>query len=407
MEVFIARQPIFDKHLNVVAYELLYRSGNIDHYESLNGDKATKEVISNSLLTIGLDTLTNGKRGFINFTENLLKNETALLLPENKICIEILENVSPSEDTINACIKLKEMGYVLALDDFVLKPEYLPFIDLADIIKVDFKISGIEERRNIINAINSDKIKFLAEKVETQEEFYEAIDCGYSYFQGYFFSKPVMVSAQDVPPIKLNQIRMLKELNRPDIDFNEIENIIKMDVSLSYKLLRFINSANFGFKTEVHSIKHALVILGKEEILKWISLLALKNLSSDSPEELMINSVIRAKFAENIANSTELKDRASDAFLMGLFSNIDVLMHRPLSELLADIALPEDVKDALLGRHNKFRYIYNLIVAYERGNWNKSKCYAAIVSHNKSNIPELYINSLKWSSNFLNAGLNV
>lgn len=260
----------------------------------------------------------------------------------------------------------------------------------------------MEERKSIIHMVNSKRIKFLAEKVETQEEFSEALDSGYSYFQGYFFSKPVIISAQDVPPMKLNQIRMLKELNQPDIDFEEIENIIKMDVSLSYKLLKFINSANFGFKNEIHSIKHALVILGKQEVIKWISLLSLKSLSTDSPEELMINSVLRAKFAENIAYNTELKDRASDAFLMGLFSNIDVLMHRPLPELLMNIALPEDVKEALLGTSNKLRYIYDLIIAYEQGNWNKSKCYAAVISHSKPNIPELYINSLKWSSSFLN-----
>lgn len=405
MEVFIARQPIFDKKLNVIAYELLYRNGNNNYYDFPNGDKATTELISNSLLTIGLDIITNGKKGFINFTENLLQNETALLLPKNKICIEILENVYPSKDIINACIKLKKLGYILALDDFVLKPQYLPFLDLVDIIKVDFKISSVKERKNIINIIGSNKIKFLAEKVETQEEFHEALDSGYSYFQGYFFSKPAVLSAQDVPPMKLNQIRMLKELNQPDIDFNEIENIIKMDVSLSYKLLKFINSADLGLKTEIHSIKHALVILGKEEIIKWISLIALKNLGADCPEELMINSVIRAKFAESIALSTDLKDRASDAFLMGLFSNIDALMNRPLSEILKDIALPEDIKEALLGTHNKFRQIYDLLIAYEHGNWVKSKCYAAMVFPHGSNIPEMYIKSLKWSSHFLEAGL--
>jgi EAL and modified HD-GYP domain-containing signal transduction protein len=193
MEVFVARQPIFDRNLDVYGYELLFRSSHNNFYDGLDENVATSSVISSSLSVIGLENLTGSKRAFINFPYEMLIKEVATTLPKESVVIEVLENVYPDYDIINACKKLKQLGYILALDDFVLKPEYRPLIELADIIKVDFLLTRSDERKSIMTKINSPKIKFLAEKVENKAEYDQAFQLGYSYFQGYFLSKPVII----------------------------------------------------------------------------------------------------------------------------------------------------------------------------------------------------------------------
>lgn len=198
MEVFVARQPIFDKNSEIFGYELLFRSGHNNFYDGLDENLATSRVIYNSISVIGMENLTGNKRAFINFPYEMLINEAATTLPKESVVIEVLENVYPDYDVIKACKKLKQLGYILALDDFILKPEYEPLIELADIIKVDFLLTKSTDRESIIKKINSPKIKFLAEKVETREEYNMAYELGYSYFQGYFLSKPVIMKGIDI-----------------------------------------------------------------------------------------------------------------------------------------------------------------------------------------------------------------
>lgn len=198
MEVFVARQSIFDRDLNIFGYELLFRSGHNNFYDGLDENVATSSVISSSLSVIGMENLTGNKKAFINFPYEMLINGTATTLPKESVVIEVLENVYPDFDIINACKKLKQLGYILALDDFLLKPEYHPLIELADIIKIDFLLTPSEERESIIKKINSPNIKFLAEKVETKEEYEQALKLGYSYFQGYFLSKPVIIKGMAI-----------------------------------------------------------------------------------------------------------------------------------------------------------------------------------------------------------------
>ena len=323
MDIFVARQPIFNQQQEVYAYELLYRSGINKFYSCLDGDQASSEVITNSFLLIGLETLTRGKKAFINFTKNLLEDEVAILLPQEHIVIEILQDIEPDEKTLQACKKLKEMGYRLALDDFVYDDKFIPLIELADIIKVDFLTTDEEERGALVQRIGLQKNSFLAEKVETREDFVQAVEMGYSYFQGYFFSKPLIVASRDIPSFKLTYIKILQEIHKPEIDFDQLEKLIKTDVSLSYKLLKFINSLAFGFYSEIRSIKQALTILGEKEIRKWLSLISLQSVGKNKPDELMITALCRARFCELIASRVGLGDRSSDLFLLGMFSVID------------------------------------------------------------------------------------
>ncbi len=395
MEFFLARQPIFNKQQKVFAYELLYRSGLNNYYDHWNGDHATSSVLTHSFITIGLDTLTRGKMAFINFTRNLLLKELATVFPNDLMAVEITENIEPDEEIVATCHKLKQLGYLLALDDFVFNPQLAPLIELVDIIKVDFVNTKPDERRSVIEKINSKKIKFLAEKVETIDEFNEAMEIGYSLFQGYFFAKPVIISGRDVPAYKLNYLQILQEVNRPELDYNQLEKIFKRDVTLSYKLLRYINSAFFGFPNKILSIRHALALLGLREAKKWLSLIALNSMGKDKSEELVLNSLMRANLCELLAPLVGLGDRASELFLMGLFSMIDAFLDQPLSDILVKLPICDDIKNALLGEKNRLRDVYDLVIFYEKGNWEQVFTLLSNYKSVEKELPALFIKTIE------------
>lgn len=404
MNQYVARQPIFDQKKDVFGYELLYRSSSSENYSCLDGDRATTEVITNSLLLIGLDTITRGKKAFINFTKNLLEDGTATLLPQEIAVIEILEDIEPDERIIAACRSLKKKGYLLALDDFVYDGKFIPLIELADIIKVDFMGTEAEERKKIIGRIGRDK-KFLAEKVETREDFEQALEAGYSYFQGYFFSKPVIISGRDIPGYKLTYFQLLKDLYSQEFEFDHIENIIKRDVSLSYKLLKYINSAIFCFRSEINSIKQALVVLGQKGIKKWLTLVALKGIGREKPDELLITAICRALFCESIAPKIDLSNRSSDLFLMGMFSLIDAFLDQQLSTILNELPISKEIKNALLGEQSEFKNVYDLVLFYEKGDWENLLVITEKLKLSETEIMECYIQSLEMVNQILNIDL--
>ncbi|MFQ5771808.1 MAG: EAL and HDOD domain-containing protein [bacterium] len=402
MEVFVARQPIFDRQQNVYAYELLFRDGlDNNYFECRDGDHATSTVLTNSFVSIGMETLSRGKLAFINFTRNLLLKDFATIFPKEMVAVEILEDVVPEEKIIQACKKLRKSGYLLALDDFAFRMDYEPLIELANIIKIDFMNTEIAERRSVIERCRSQKVKFLAEKVETKEVFNQAFEMGYAYFQGYFFSKPEIIAGREVPGYKLSYLQLLQEVNRPELDFDQLENIFKQDVSLSYKLLKLINSAYFGFYSKIRSIRHALALLGLREIKKWLSVIALSIMGKDKSEELVLNSLIRANLCELIAPKVGLKERASELFLMGLFSMIDAFLDQPLADILAEIPICEDIKHALSGGKNRLRDVYDLILSYEKGDWGKFSDYVANLKLAENELPELFVKAIKNSNHFL------
>lgn len=401
MEKFVARQPIFDRKERIFAYELLFRQSNLNVYNSSDGDSATEDVITDSFLSIGMDTLTRGKRGFINFTANLLKSRLAYSLPKEHLAIEILENIEPDHDIILACSNLKEAGYLLVLDDFVFDPKFWPIIELADILKVDFLKTDVHERRNIIKRMSSHKIKFLAEKVETKEDFEQARQMGYHYFQGYYFCKPIVISGRRVPLFKLNCLRMMAEVNNPVADFEKVISLIKDDVSLSYNLLKFINSSFYGFKNKINSIKQALMLLGLSEVRKWSSIIILQNMGEDKPDELITNSIVRATFCEALARKTIYKEQSSNIFLLGMFSLLDAFVDRPLAEVLAELPLENEIKRALLGEDNQIRVFLDLILTYEKADWVSFSVYAKKICIDESEIPNLYLQAITSANQFM------
>jgi c-di-GMP-related signal transduction protein len=395
--VYLARQPIFDKKEKVVGYELLFRSGFDNAYDNItDGDYASSSTLMNSFVNFGLDVLTEGKPAFINFTKKLLLDETASLFPREWLTIEILETIAPDKDVVDSCRKMKKHGYVLALDDFTLSPGMKSFVDLADIIKIDFRATDTAQRRKIMTNIGKGKIKYLAEKVETHEEFSEAKENGFSLFQGYFFSKPHVVEGKAIPGYKLTYLQILKEVNDPDASFDTLEHIVKRDVSLTYNLLKFINSAAFGFKAKIQSIRQAITLLGLVEFKRWVSLLVLSRMGDDKPEELLVNSMVRAKLCEFAASKVNMRDNHDNLFLLGMLSNIDAFIDKPMKEIVENLPLSDMIKKTLCGDKTQFQDVLQMMISYEKGSWDEWTRYLEIFGLEESVFPEIYINTLDW-----------
>ncbi len=397
MDVYLARQPIFNKNLKLYGYELFYRNSQINNFNCEDGDKASGDVIMNCFHLIGIENITGGKKAFINFTDSLIKEGIATLLPKKDLVIEILETVQPCVDVVISCSDLKNKGYTIALDDFVFSEEYIPLIAMADIIKVDFLSTPPHIKESLVKSLKNRNIKFLAEKIETREQFEQAKKWGYSLFQGYFFSKPVIMAVNDVSPIKLNYMQLIQKANAADFDFEKIAEIVSRDVSLSYKLLRMVNSAAFGLRTRVKSVRQALVLLGSEEIKKWVSLIAIRGIGDDQPEEVITTSLVRARFLEQLSVIYNKAARHDECFLTGLFSTLDVLMNRPMLEILQEIAVTEEIVDALILKEGRMGHAYDLILSYEKANWESVEQLCGELGFDTGRVSDIYIEALGWS----------
>ncbi len=401
MNAFVARQPIFDSDKKVFGYELLFRSGLDDFFSEIDGDKATSSVISDSYFNIGLETLTGGNPAFINFTRNTLLNEHALMLPKESLVVEVLETVEPDEEVIGAVRNLKENGYIIALDDFENFDLDNPLISLADIIKIDFMTTTTEQQRTIANKLRPKKIRLVAEKVETHDDFEKADEMGYDLFQGYFFCKPIIVQKARIPECKINNLRLLEAVHEPELDFSKVEAIVKHDVSFTYKLLRHINSAMFGLRREVSNIGQALAIMGPDKLRRWASLCIVSILGNDKPKELVVVAVTRARFCELLAEKIGFRERAGEMFLMGLFSTIDALSDTPVDRVLDDIHLSSDVIDALVGGPGLAREIMDVVIGYEIGNWELFDILNRFEGFDEECLPELHRKSLEMAEEFI------
>ncbi|MGM0502405.1 MAG: EAL and HDOD domain-containing protein [Bacillota bacterium] len=402
IESFVARQPIFDRDEKVFAYELLYRDGFENAYNpEVDGVEATSKVLTSSFGVIGIEELTDGHKAFVNFTKQLLLDEVATVFSPDTLVVEVLENVEPTSEVIEACKKIKEKGYILALDDFVFEPDYMSLINLADIIKVDFMISSAAERNMLVEIAKKKDIELLAEKVETRAEVEEAKSMGYTYFQGYFFSKPVILKGDDLPVYPTNYFQILEQLNQEEPEVEKIAKLIERDMALSYKLLRLINSAMFSLREEIASIKQALVLLGLEEVKKWFNLIIINELSDEDDTEVIRTSLVRAKFAELVASNLGIREDMNKFFLMGLFSMIDVLMNRELEDLLAELPIANEIKEGLLGTGGRYTVVYNLIIAYERGNWGEVQEFLDRPELNEEEVAGAYLRAVDWANEII------
>jgi EAL and modified HD-GYP domain-containing signal transduction protein len=400
MDIFVARQPIFDRSNNVVGYELLYRNSYENFYSNTDGNKATLNVIANSFYTFGIKNITNNKIAFINFTEELLKKEVATILPSNSMVIEILEDIEPTAEVIIACKKLKEKGFTLALDDFIFHEKYVNLIKLADIIKVDFRLTKGEYRKKILELSNiNNKIKFLAEKVENKEEYLAAFKLGYTYFQGYYFSEPVTLSRKCIPVNKHIAWKIIKILNKENFTYNELEALMMQDLGISYKILKLINSSLYYLKNKVSSIRSALTYIGKQELAKWLYIILLNDLKFNTSNELIKISLLRAKLCEFICGMSIYKAKKFSAYMTGLFSMAETILNCPINVIINDLNMVDEIKHGLLEEKDPLNSILKLVICYEKGQWDEVIYYADKIKIDPSKISKVYVESLKWADN--------
>jgi c-di-GMP-related signal transduction protein len=396
-ERYIARQPIFTEQKGVMGYELLFRGGLDNFFSGSDSDMASRAVVDN-LFLMGVDVLTAGSRAFINFTRHLLVNDFGLLLPRQRVVVEVLESIEPDGEVLAACQRLKAAGYQLALDDLVSPQGLAPLMDLADYAKVDFVLTSPEQRQNWVELCGPRGIKLLAEKVETPKEFDEALGWGYQLFQGYFFCRPEMVSRRDIPAYKLNYVRALQAASEPNVHLTDLESAISVDASLSYRLLRYLNSPAFGFRTSVESIRHGLMLLGERQVRRWISMVALLALAEDKPAELAVASLVRGRFCQLLGISAGVAKHDADLFLLGMLSLLDAILGRPLGEVLDELPVSQDIKAALLNRGGAYQPYYDAVLAYESGNWEAFNMIAAHLGPAADAAPQLHLQAVEWAT---------
>lgn len=401
METYVARQPIFNKSKKIFGYELLFRDGMFNLFPDVDGDTATSRVLSSSFFLIGTEKITGGRRAFINFTQDLLVKKIPLMFPREKTVVEILEDVEPQEDVINACQEMADKGYCLALDDFFFRPEYMPLVSLAKIVKIDFRLTPPEEISELVKKLSHNDVDLLAEKVETHEEFQKALEMGFVYFQGYFFSRPQILKGRDIPTFRITLMQIMAEINREDFQFDELEKFVSRDVGISYKLLRYINSAYFSRMKNISSIKQAIVLLGEHELRRFLSLTAMTKLASEKPDELVRASIIRAKFCELMGGRGGLMVKPSALFTLGLFSLIDAIMDDSMENLMEKVPLSEGIKNALIYGRGELNHYLRLAVCYEKGDWEGVAKMAGILGLEEEDLPRYYTDSIYWADSFM------
>lgn len=375
-------------------YELLYRGSDTGIYDGTDPDQASVQLISNSMLVNQLRELTGGLPAFINVSEGLLQQDLLEVLPPAFVVVELLETIRPTPRVIAAVRRLKQSGYRIALDDFIGDPSYAPLIQLADIIKVDFLLTDAAQRRAIVEEHRREGLAFLAEKVETHEEFREARDSGFELFQGYFFCKPETLMRREMPRTKVRYLEFLREMSRPDIDLERLEQVIRSEPSLSGKLLRYLNSAHFSLRIQIDSIKQALSYLGERPLKRWATLVALTGLGDDKPQEIVTTCLIRAHFCEAMARPVGVGNHELDLFLTGMFSAVDALVDRPLEEVLAEIGVSQKVLDAIAGNDTSMSRIYALVRATELGDQGEFDRLAQELDVSSECVTEAYTDAV-------------
>jgi c-di-GMP phosphodiesterase len=401
--IFVARQPIFDAQENVWGYELLFRSSaQAKTADIIEEDLATVSVIADgfSLAFSGMD---KSRKAFINFPQRLLLDDSVYALPSEICVVEVLETIIPTPEMIAALRRLKERGYIIALDDYVGQPGFEEVIPLADIVKVEVLGMPQERMKSIGADLRKSGCRILAEKVEDRATYDLAKSFGFTLFQGYFFSRPETVTGSKVPTPVLAKMRLLRALTVEDFDVRELSNIISSDPSVSYRLLNFINSAAFSLRSKIQSIQQALTLLGKQQIKQWFLAVIISDFDSTSRvQEAAYTSLQRARYLESMGKLIKNSAFSPETlFLLGLFSKLDVLLGQPMDKLLQAIPLDKDVEAALLSKPSPYWTWLSLVEDIEIANWEDVEKFLDARSLDRETSASNYTESLKWTQTLL------
>ena len=400
--IFIARQPVFCSDEAIWGYELLFRASEENSICVLDDEHATSSVIADGL-SLAMEGMENTSRVLINFPEKMLTGEIGFALPKETCVIEILETVRPSKATLKAARALKKEGYTLAVDDFFGQPELKPFLDLADIVKIDILALDSDPVRiaEVVDAL-PEHLTLLAEKVEDISTFNELKKMRFSLFQGFFFSKPELIPGKKLASSELTKLQLLSELAKPDLEPARLADILQSDPSLSYRLFRYINSAGMGLTQKVTSLKRAIDMMGLIQAKQWLRTVLVADLNT-SPKtgELVYLAVHRAKFLEQICHNSNLKTCEPDAlFMTGLFSLLDAMLGLRMEDIIELLPLEKKVVDGLLGS-GEFHELLRLATSYERGHWKETALHLKKLELKSFEAEVLYINARNWTQKTL------
>lgn len=391
--VFVGRQPIFDKKLNVFAYELLFRSAEArnDSTAMIDGDTATTQTIINTFVEIGLEKMVRDKYAAINLTESFFLNPDKIPFPKEQVILEVLEDIPVTKELVEAVGILADKGYIIALDDYIYNPNHKPLIELAQIIKIDLMALSKQELVQHVEELKKYDVELLAEKIETLQEFEFCRKLGFDYFQGYFLSKPQVVKGDKLPANRLTVLHLLSVVNNPDSDTDDLTEAINTDVATSYRLLKLINSAAFGLQRKIESIEQGILLLGRKQLASWASMLAMSSLD-DRPSEILRTTMVRAKMCELIAEKLGATNIES-YFTVGMFSALDLLLQRPLPELLKPLPLSNEILDALLKGEGMLGKVLACVTAFEISDWD-NVCINDITAED---LTIINIESITWA----------
>ena len=400
-KLFLARQPIIDKVGKTAGYELLYRDGTVNAYTGgIDGTEASLRLITGAATTFGLENITGSTRAYINFTRGLLLSDLIYSISPQNVVIELLETVNIDSVVTERIKKLHDDGYCIALDDYVGGSEYnqLLSMNIVDIIKVDFIRLTEFQRRAIALKLSRLPVQLLAEKVETAGEYENAVSYGYDLFQGYFFAKPAVHSVEATPVSRHSCVRLLKEFNREDPDIDALSRIVQSDVNLTYHLLQIVNTLQYFRGNKIKSAKNAIVMLGLKRVRNWVTLISMSELVGNRPDELARTALLRACFIEKLAALLPYADVDPDeGFLFGLFSLIDVLMGRSITEIIGGLPLSPELLGALRGEPGAMNTMLFAVKCFETADWAGIDDASRILDVQPSDLGDVYLEAAKYA----------
>ena len=391
---YVARQPILDLRGNVHGYELLFRTSATASSFSGDGDAATRTVLDNTLV-FGLERLAGSLPAFVNCTQEALLNRLVMVLPAGQTVLELLETLEPTTALLEACHDLKRHGFRLALDDFEWKPEWKPFVELADYIKVDLSRTTREQRLMLIRNLRGGSAHLVAEQVETLGDHEMARKEGFGLFQGYYFCRPEVMGHRAIPANRLVHLEMLQALQENPLNTARMSDLVKRDASLTYRLLRMVNSPMYGIGKEVRSIHSALVLVG-DEMFRRVAILAIASeLKGNHSPELLRMAFSRGRFCE-LATSLTRQNR-TEQYLLGVLSLLPAILRVPMDSIAQTMPLRNEIRRALLGESNAERQMLNWLTANEMGQWARCDEIATEAGMSDAELPKLYAEALLWA----------
>jgi EAL and modified HD-GYP domain-containing signal transduction protein len=387
----VGRQPIFDQNLDVVGYELLYRAdANDTHADFDDPDLATTQVVLNSFVEIGLDQVVGQYPAYINLTRNFFIGKFPIPFPPDRVVLEVLESVVADDEVLRALRRLSAQGYRIALDDFVFERCPAELIDIADIIKIDVQALDRQEVERHVRLLQGRHLKLMAEKVETYEEFAYCKELGFDFFQGYFLCYPNVVEGPRVTLDRLTSLEILAKLQDPHVSLNDLDELLRRDVVLGYKLMRLVNSLSTGFTHKVDSLRQAAAVLGLHTIKSWLTLVSIGGLGHP-PRELIRTALLRAKMCELLA-SEQGAGTQEKFYTVGLFSVLDAMLGIPMERVVTELPLADELSGALLSFEGTLGGALKCVIAYERGQW----CDVHWLGLERHQISDAYFKAVNW-----------